>query len=62
LVKHGIYLQPINHPTVQRGTERLRITPSPLHSDAHIRALASALAEIWSSLNLPIMPTADAAE
>ncbi len=53
LEKHDIYIQPINYPTVPRGTERLRITPGPLHTSAHIEALTQALVETWKALDLP---------
>src|SRR4029077_16502768 len=49
LNEYDIYIQPINYPTVPRGTERLRITASPFHSEADIEHLIAALCEIWSS-------------
>lgn len=52
LNNYGIYVQPINYPTVPEGTERLRITPSPLHSDEDIEKLVSALSDLWSQCAL----------
>lgn len=52
LDEFGIYIQPINYPTVPKGTERLRITPSPVHSDADIERLVNALGELWSRCQL----------
>ena len=63
LTKYGIYVQPINYPTVARGTERLRISPAPLHDDdGQIDNLAEASVDVWLRLDLPFDGRAVAVE
>lgn len=62
LEEHNIYIQPINYPTVPKGTERLRITPSPSHDDALIDALTEALLQVWDRLGLKLHAKPMAAE
>jgi 5-aminolevulinate synthase len=54
LEEHDIYIQPINYPTVPRGQERLRITPTPFHDEKLIGALVDALTSVWKALGLPL--------
>jgi len=55
LERHGVYIQPINYPTVAKGSERLRITPTPRHTHEHIGALVEALVDVWRTLGIPFV-------
>jgi 5-aminolevulinate synthase len=56
LSRHSIYIQPINYPTVPVGKERLRITPTPRHSEVHVSNLVEALVDVWKTLDLSFLP------
>jgi 5-aminolevulinate synthase len=58
LAEYGVYVQPINYPTVPRGTERLRFTPGPQHHEGRMRDLTAALVEIWGRMEMPVAQAA----
>jgi 5-aminolevulinate synthase len=55
LTRHHIYIQPINYPTVAKGSERLRITPTPRHTHEHIAHLVEAVVDVWHTLGIPFV-------
>ena len=57
LERHAVYIQPINYPTVPKGTERLRVTPTPAHNEAQVVGLVEALVDVWQTLDLPFAAT-----
>ena len=58
LAEYGVYVQPINYPTVPRGTERLRFTPGPQHDEDMMRELTGALVEIWDRMEMRVAEAA----